>query len=157
MLRCHLNSKSCFKRLVISASCLGVTLPSSRRIIPLETVIRRCNCKVDANLSPVIEKSGSDGSNTKSVAKGDDETLLVMKAITTCWCGPTGSVKHSAGRTLAVDRSSKGKATRTILFLITDRLPIFETVNVLACFSQVLECWVARCREKPILLLPVVV
>jgi len=39
---------------------------------------------------------------------------LLMKAKTTCRCGPMGLVKQTAGLTLVDEKSSKGKGTNTI-------------------------------------------
>jgi hypothetical protein len=77
---------------------------------------------------------------------------LVMSARMTCRCGPIGSVKHTAGRTLVADRSSNGKGTRTTLPLVIKRLPIGQCVDVFFGFFKEIEGWVACCGLKPLLL-----
>ena len=47
-----------------------------------------------------------------------------------------GSVKHTAGRTLLLERSSNGKGPSTTLCFVTEQLPIIQCVDV---FLRVLQ------------------
>ncbi|MBK9613373.1 hypothetical protein [Candidatus Amarobacter glycogenicus] len=52
------------------------------------------------------------------------------KARITCLCGPMGSVRQTAGRTLLLERSSNGNGTRMTLCFVTEWLPIAQRVDI---------------------------
>ncbi len=86
-----------------TSTCLWVdNSPNSRRINPVVAVIRRWILRVEETRSPVVSKSSSFESSTKSVCSKSVGIWLLINAKITCWCGPMGFVKQTAGRTLAV-------------------------------------------------------
>ncbi len=128
------------------ACILGDKLPSSRRMRVVVAVMRRCNWSVDEMRNPVAAKSVSVESSTRSVANRLARTLLVTKARITWRCGPMGAVRHTAGLTSALERSSKGKGTRTTLCFVTERLPVRHGIDVFRCILQVIKSRIAgRC------------
>ena len=102
--------------------------------------------------SPVEAKSAWLASSTKSVSIMVAGIQLVMNARMTFRCGPIGSVKHTAGRTLVADRSSNGKGTRTILPQVMKWFPIGQGVDVFFRLFQEIEGRIDRCSLKPLLL-----
>src|SRR5579862_1542653 len=114
----------------------GERTPSSRSNTSAVTVISRCNRSVDRPRNPVAGKSGWEGSRTRSEGSGSPGGWLVMNPSATCRCEPTAAVRHTAGRTLDADRSSKGKRTRTTLPFIGQRPAIGSTVEVLSGIAE---------------------
>ena len=104
--------------------------PNSRRISEVESVNKRCRRIVEERRRPVVGKVGVCSLSSTSEPSDFLGARLVIKARTTWRCGPVGSVRQTAGLTLEVDRSSKGKGTRTILPLVIEWLSIIQRINV---------------------------
>src|SRR5438034_6467273 len=112
-------------------------------------VIMRCNLRVEDTRSPVAAKSAWLESNTKSVSNRSVGVRLVINARITWRCGPIGSVRHTAGRAFAPDKSSNGKGTRTTLPLVMEWLPVGQRVNIFFWLFQKIESRVSCCCSKP--------
>jgi hypothetical protein len=114
----YFEQRSLCNRSLTCACISGGNAPSSRRSRVLVAVIRRCSWSVDETRNPVAAKPGSLSSMNRSVSSRYSGTRLVMNARTMWPCGPIGSVRHTAGRTLLLERLSKGKGTRKTLYFI---------------------------------------
>ena len=123
-----------------SSCCFGESSPNSRRINSVVTVIKRCNRMADETRSPVDAKPSLSFWRITSLASGFSDKRLVMNAKTTCLYCPIGSVRQTAGRTLLLERSSKGKGTRTTLFFNFDWFAIIYGVNIFGSIVEKLEC-----------------
>jgi len=89
-------------------------------------------------------------SSARPVANGRAETRPVMKATITCRCGPTGSVRHTAGRTFPPARSSNGNGTSTTLCFVMERLPISQRIDVFLGIAQGFENRITGRRVQPL-------
>jgi len=105
---------------------------------------------VELTRSPVLPKSASATLRATSDSTSSLGAWLVMNARTTCSCGPTGSVKHTAGRTFVLERSSNGKLTRTTLPLTGQRLPVRKRVDVLGGVVEKRERRTCGCGRLPV-------
>lgn len=117
--------------LFICFCCLDATLPNSLLMSDVVTVINLCNRIVEETRKPVVVKSGSDELMTISESSWLSGTWLVIKANITCLCGPIESVRQTAGRIFAEERSSKGNGTKTILPFIVEWFSICISIDIL--------------------------
>src|SRR5579872_4057137 len=102
-------------------------------------VTSRCNLSTEGTRSPVEVKSLPPGENCMSVWVAKAPIWLLMNATIIWRCGPMGSVRQTAGRTLLEVKSSKGKGTRTTLPLVMKRLAVASSVDILARVVQKIE------------------
>src|SRR5687768_1116763 len=103
------------------------------------TVISRWRRSVEETRSPVCWKLGSLEFKKRSLSSRGFGVILVMKARTMCWCGPSESVRQRAGRSFRVDKSSNGNGTRTTLPLDIEGLPILYGIDILGRVVEEIE------------------
>ena len=65
-----------------------------------------------------------------SVGSKSETLRLVMKATTTWWFVPIGSVRQTAGRSFDAERSSNGNGTSTTLPRVVEGLAISGVVEI---------------------------